>query len=154
MNPLKKIKDWIARGKAGWHLSGGRSSLKQGKYKEALKEFRKALKASPNDPEILHYNAMTLLKLKRPEKALKCYEKILKNNPKLAEAWNNKGVVLKELKRYDEALECYERALQIDPQDDGTWNNKGALLDTIGKPKGTTNRSTRRWNMEQQRSAP
>ena len=106
MNPLKKIKDWIARGKAGWHLSGGRSSLKQGKYKEALKEFRKALKASPNDPEILHYNAMTLLKLKRPEKALKCYEKILKNNPKLAEAWNNKGVVLKELKRYDEALEC------------------------------------------------
>lgn len=44
MTPLKKIKDWIAEGKAGWHLAGGRSSLERGDYKEALKEFRKPSK--------------------------------------------------------------------------------------------------------------
>ncbi|WP_243544988.1 tetratricopeptide repeat protein [Pseudodesulfovibrio tunisiensis] len=105
----------------------------QGKWREAIENYTRALKISPND-EGLHYNmGMAYYDGGEKRMALKCFEEALKHNPALHKdsevASVNIGALYVELRHYEDALPFFENALRLNP------NNATAKrrLDTIRK---------------------
>ena len=95
----------------------------QGKWRDAIDNYERALRISPED-EGLHYNmAMAWFDGSETHKAAQCAEKALKINPKFhmenVAASMNLGTVFYELRRLDEALPFFENALRLNPGHEG-----------------------------------
>ncbi|QJB56337.1 tetratricopeptide repeat protein [Pseudodesulfovibrio sp. zrk46] len=91
----------------------------QGKWKEAIQNYTRALTISPDD-EGLHYNmGMAYFDGKEKREAANCFRRALEINPefyKLSEvASMNLGTVFTDLKEHDQALQFYENALKLNP---------------------------------------
>ncbi len=96
----------------------GMTLRKQGRWKEAVEEYRKALKIAPKD-ENLHYNmAMAMSEGKRYSEAVKMLEKALALNPRLHEKSpvisHNMGVVFHKQGNAATAKTFFEHALALD----------------------------------------
>lgn len=103
----------------GTFNSLGIALRQQGKWDEAIKEYKKALKIAPED-ENLHYNvAMAYMDGKNPEKAASWLDKALRINPKIgassAAISCNIGHIYFLAGRAHKARERLQRALEIDP---------------------------------------
>jgi tetratricopeptide (TPR) repeat protein len=133
----------------------------EGKYKEALVFYDKALEVSPHNETLWYAKGVILAKLSRFKEALACCEKAIKINPKFAAAWHFKGITLYNLDRpkeamdsldkaqavnffnegltlskrgqYQEALVYYDRAIEIDPHDPDVFYNRGIALEKLGR---------------------
>ena len=91
----------------------------QGKWKEAIENYKRALQISPDD-EGLHYNmGMAWFDGKDAYQAVKCFEKALKRNPdfyKQSEAVSmNLGSIFMDVRRPKDALPFFENALRLNP---------------------------------------
>jgi tetratricopeptide (TPR) repeat protein len=87
----------------------------QGRYDEAVKEWRDTIRADPDDAAA-HYNLGVLLKDQgRYDEAEKEYRDAIRADPDLAAAHSNLGSLLNDLERYDEAEEEYRDAIRADP---------------------------------------
>lgn len=103
----------------GTFNSLGIALRQQGKWEEAIKEYKKALKIAPED-ENLHCNvAMAYMDGKNPEKAASWLDKALRINPKTgansATISCNIGYIYFLAGRAQKARERLQRALEIDP---------------------------------------
>ena len=105
---LKEAKIWKTKAKA---LEG------QGKYKEAIKCYTKALKIDPKDGRSWKNKAKALKHQGRYIEAIKCYTEALKIEPKDGKTWKEKGKSLQARGKYIEAVKCYNKALDLDPLD-------------------------------------
>lgn len=83
---------------------------KQGKIKEALEEFKKALKAWPTDSDSAWAIADCYSEMGKPEEAEDYYKKALKYCPedKRADLTYNIGNALFDQRRFKEAILIYE----------------------------------------------
>ena len=79
-------------------------ALQQGRYEQALQQYRRALALMPNHPGILNNYAAALEKLNRLDEALVTYELAQAQIPPHPGIMNNRGLVLMKLHRLDEAL--------------------------------------------------
>ena len=91
----------------------------QGKWREAIENYKNALRISPDD-EGLHYNmGMAYFDGGDKRMAAKCFDKALENNPDFYKASEgvamNLGTLYSELRKYEKALPCFESALRINP---------------------------------------
>jgi len=91
----------------------------QGKWREAIDNYARALEISPQD-EGLHYNmAMAWFDGGNLREAAKCVENALKINPKFymesVPASVNLGTIFSDLRRLKEALPFFENALRLNP---------------------------------------
>ena len=91
----------------------------QGKWKEAIQNYSRALKISPND-EGLHYNmGMAWFDGGDIHQAVKCFDKALKRNPdfyKESEVVSmNLGNVYLNVRRTEDALPFFQNALRLNP---------------------------------------
>lgn len=75
-------------------LISGMEHYRDGKYKEALEEFQKAITIFPDDPDIPFYIGLTFLQLNEPEKAIEYFQKTLGMDPAYIDAHFQLGVVL------------------------------------------------------------
>ncbi|MDI6738594.1 MAG: tetratricopeptide repeat protein [Nanoarchaeota archaeon] len=57
-------------------LISGMEHYKNGKYKEALEDFQKAIVVFPDDPDIPFYMGLTYLQLNEPEKAIEYFKMV------------------------------------------------------------------------------
>ncbi|MBU2591127.1 MAG: tetratricopeptide repeat protein, partial [Nitrospinae bacterium] len=67
-------------------LISGMEHYKNGKYKEALEDFQKAIIIFPDDPDIPFYMGLTYLQLNESEKAIEHFKKTLENDPEYTDA--------------------------------------------------------------------
>jgi tetratricopeptide (TPR) repeat protein len=91
----------------------------QGKWKEAIENYKRALQISPDD-EGLHYNmGMAWFDGGEVHQAVKCFEKALGRNPdfyKASEAVSmNLGSIFLEVRRHKDALPFFENVLRLNP---------------------------------------
>lgn len=93
------------------------SLVRQGKIKEALDCFDRALEKSPDNDTILNNKAIALITIGRYEEALVHSRRASVINPGSADVWVNMGVSLEKLDRLPEAAEVLERAVAINPYD-------------------------------------
>lgn len=96
---------------------------RQGRWKDAVTEYEKALKISPND-ENLHFNmAMALSDGGVAKRAVQSLEKVLKINPdfyaKSALLSFNVGVMYYNANQYPDAVKYLKHTLSLDPSHQG-----------------------------------
>ncbi|MBC17847.1 TPR repeat-containing protein [Pseudodesulfovibrio profundus] len=91
----------------------------QGKWEDAIENYKRALTISPED-EGLHYNmGMAYYDGRKHREAAQCFERALEINPdfyKQSEVVSmNLATVYADLRRYDQAIIFYENVLKLNP---------------------------------------
>jgi tetratricopeptide (TPR) repeat protein len=118
----------------------GMSLWENGKFREAIFYFDKAIKRNPKDARAWYVKAVAFENIGKLEEAIECYDTAIKINPddlleewveELRVFWNNKGTMLAELQHYETAIYCFEKALEIDSQFVDAWYNKGFVFSKL-----------------------
>ena len=100
----------------------------QGRYPEALTQYREAVRISPDNVQA-QYNIGNLLdKMGRPEDARPELVKAVRLDPKSAAAHDALGAVLVELGRFEEAMGQFTEATRLDPRHAGAHFDMGKAL--------------------------
>ncbi len=89
---------------------------KDGKYKEALEDFQKAVGIFPDDPDIAFYIGLTYLQLNESEKAVEFFKKTLERDPEYTDAHFQLGVVLIQQKTYQDSIAHLEKVYKKEPE--------------------------------------
>ena len=101
----------------------------QGRFKDALKYYRKAVAATPNDPKTRVNLAAVLSRLNRIESAMEQLRQVLRLDPAHLEANYNMATLLARQGRDQDAIGFYERALERDSgRRETNFNMASALL--------------------------
>jgi len=97
-------------------------ALNRGDYDSAVRQYRKLLKRSPNDHELLNDLGVALLESDRVEEALDCF---LRANRLTENAihHNNIGRAYLRLRDFPKAIASFEKAFNLDPDDPRPWFN-------------------------------
>ena len=110
-----------------------------GRYNEAEREFKEAIRIKPDDVEYRCYLANLLVELgsERYEDAEKEFKKALELNPDDYLTHNDFGVLLHYWKKYKEAEKEFREGLRLKPEKSGEWIhiNLGALFEEWGRYK-------------------
>jgi Tfp pilus assembly protein PilF len=109
------------------YVKEGRSLKIQGKRKEAILTFKKALKIKNDDYEIYNNIGVIYSELNNFEKAILSYRQALQFNPKYSIAYNNLGNALQFLGEIDQAVISYEQALKIQPDFSIVYRNLSTI---------------------------
>ncbi len=105
--------------------------MKQGKIKEAIDNYRLAVKINP-DHYNAHFNlASVLVKEQRLEEAIDHFRQAVRITPSFA-ALNNLGVNLERELKHDEAIYYYRQALKLEPDNPGIYFNLGVAYGNKG----------------------
>ena len=119
----------------------GKALLKKHKYKEAIKNFDKALKKNNEYAPALQYKGLALSILKEHSKSLEFIDKALEINPSEPDWLVEKGLILMYLGRYEESINLCYQALKKQPnkywlqvaQIHGYFKNYVAALECVEK---------------------
>ncbi len=139
---LQRAKDEAAKAEKQKQASGevkaafdaGLALAGQGKYEEAIAEYKKALEKDPEQPYIQANMADALSKLNKNEEALAAYQKAISLKPDDAAMYTNMGVLLGKMGKVAESQEAFKKAASVNPGAAGqNFYNLGAKLVNSGK---------------------
>ncbi|MDH4093576.1 MAG: tetratricopeptide repeat protein [Betaproteobacteria bacterium] len=107
------------------------------RHREAYELLGKALKAQPEQPELLYDYALTAEKLERYDVLESSLRRLIKLKPDYAHAYNALGYSLADRnQRLPEARKLIERALELSPEDYYIIDSMGWVLYRMGDLKG------------------
>ncbi|MEZ5307280.1 MAG: tetratricopeptide repeat protein [Pyrinomonadaceae bacterium] len=86
------------------------------KFKDAVKEYDKAVEIDPENPDVYKKRAEANLGRGDEKSALEDYNKVISLEPQNAKAYVERGNVHRTMKHTEEALDDYRRASMIDPK--------------------------------------
>lgn len=86
-----------------------------GKYEEALRNMRGALRRDPTNEHILNNLAYICGRMGLYSEALEYLDELLQLNPKSVEGWFNRGVIYEKMREYEKAYIAYDKVLSLDP---------------------------------------
>ena len=112
----------------------GLQLAQQGKYDEAVAEYKKALEKDPEQPYILANMADALGRLNKNDEALATYQKAISLKPEDASFYTNMGVLLGKMNKTAESQEAFKKAASLSPAAAGqNFYNLGATLVNSGR---------------------
>jgi tetratricopeptide (TPR) repeat protein len=91
--------------------------IQAGEHEEASLFVQDALKADPNNLDLLFEMAYNYEQLNQTEESIRIYNQILSIDPYSSETWFNLGQASFNEKNYDAAIDAYDYALVINPAD-------------------------------------
>jgi len=109
------------------------TSFKQGRFREAVKYYDRALEIDPGNAETLNNRGLALHMLKDDGEAIKSCDRAIEKDPTSVYAWTNKGFALFNQQKYREAVACFDRALELDPAFDEAKESREEALRAIGQ---------------------
>ena len=99
-----------------YDVKKGNYRLEDGQYDLAIKEFSKALEATP-DHVMAHLGlAITYMQTEKYMKALQEFNLVIEQDPKLAAAYANRAILYDRSGEHAKALTDYKKALELDPE--------------------------------------
>jgi len=101
--------------KALEHQEKGNILDDEGKFNEAIVEYKKSLEYSPNDPATLFNLGVVYLKVNKPGEAAAVFEKVIKITPDDVEAYNLLGLAYRGDKREADAQKAWKKSLSLNP---------------------------------------
>ena len=113
----------------------GLIAMKNGNFREALKEFTKATEINGDECKYYNDRGVAYKRLGELDKALADYNKSLEINPHYTNALNNRGVVYLEKGRYDQALADFQEALKYGGLEGKIFTNIGIAKAAKGDHK-------------------
>jgi tetratricopeptide (TPR) repeat protein len=128
----KEKKKFSAEVKADFE--SGLQLSKDGKYEEAIAEYKKALELDPGEAYILGNMAEAYSKLDKNAEALEAYQKAIALKPDDSALQTNLGVVLGKMGKTAESQEAFKKAAALNPGTSAqSLYNLGATLVNSGK---------------------
>jgi serine/threonine protein kinase len=97
----------------------GYARYRQGKMKDAVAAFERAVQLGEYDAPILNTYANVLIRTQNAKRAVELAEKLVKLVEDNAEYWDTLGSAYKAAQRKTEAKDAFKRALEIDPEHKG-----------------------------------
>ena len=107
---------------------------REGRSREAVEYFRKAIAMRPAGAEAYAYLGRELLKSGTPQEAAEPLERAVQLNPRMQEAQADLGVTLMAKGNLAGAREHVEEALRLDPTDADSQSNLCTVLQYMGRP--------------------
>lgn len=115
-------------------FDGGLQLAQQGKFEEAIVEYRKALEKDPEQPYIHANLADALSRLNKIDESVAEYQKAIALKPDDAAMYTNLGVVLGKLGKTAESQEAFKKAASLNPGSAAqNFYNLGATMVNSGK---------------------
>lgn len=94
---------------ANSHFYKGNELMENEVYKQAIKEFKKAIKIDPNFVYSIDHIAISYRKMEKFEKAINFYNKSLEIFPEGDVALMNMGVIYTHLENFEKAIQYYDK---------------------------------------------
>ena len=95
-----------------------------GRWEEALRELRAAVRVNPDQPQWQYNLGVTLEAMGRHTEAIEAFKLALAHEGEDLELLNILGVNCTRIERYDEALDFLHRAERVDPSDPASYINR------------------------------
>lgn len=114
------------------HYENGLKKLKEGKYKEALINFDKALIENPSDATCMSDKAVALFHLDKKEEALALLNHVQELEPANPYRYSSRAFVKDAMGDLQGAILDYKRAIELDPEDMVAYNNLGLIEEKLG----------------------
>ncbi len=114
------------------HHKKAQELLDKQQVEAALKQFNKALEASPDHPDILSHRGVAYLHLNQKKRCLDDLRLSLKLEPDNAYRYASLAYAQDFFGDLDGAIVLYEKAVEIDPDDAVAHNNLGLLMEKRG----------------------
>ena len=92
------------------HYENAQKLLNEGKFEEAVQEYRLSLENQPNNDGAHFGIALALTRLGKTSEAIQSYQAALRINPKLWEAELNWGIILLSQQNFEEAIAHFQTA--------------------------------------------
>jgi tetratricopeptide (TPR) repeat protein len=118
--------------RAGEYYKTGSELVQQGRYEEAVQQFRDALSATPGNAQYRLSLGLALAKANHPAEASVYLDALLKRDPQnglSAEAYAELGNTEVALQNYSVARAAFQKALQLNPSDQASQKQ----LDRLSK---------------------
>ena len=96
------------------YFNRGQECFFRGRYREALKQFDKAIELKRDDFAAWNNKGVALVKLDRYEEALKVYDKAIKLNPDDDNLWYNRACAYSRKGDKENALKSLSKATDLD----------------------------------------
>lgn len=126
-----------ASGEVKQAFDAGLKLAAEGKYEDAIVEYKKALEKDPEQAYIQANLADALAKLNKNEDALAAYQKALALKPDDAALYTNCGVLLGKMGKMPESQEMFKKAASLNPGAAAqNFYNLGATLVNSGDAEG------------------
>lgn len=96
-----------------------------GRFEEAVKLIKRALRKNAQDPSIYVNLGLAYRRLNDDDKAVEAYEAALALNPDFWDALYNLGKIYLDSFKCDEAIALYQRCIALNPSEADAYNNLG-----------------------------
>lgn len=128
-NPVALWSTVVAQspGKARPHLSLGYAYKAEGRYEDAIREYRAALALRPAYAEAYSNLGNAYLAQGRLDEAIEAHEEAVRLRPDLARAHHNLGNAYVMRTRMEDAKDAYQAALLLEPDNAEAHNNLGNI---------------------------
>ncbi len=117
-----------------WHRKGAELQ-KQGRAKEALECFDKAIEINPSFEPPWVERVRIFLDGQKYDEALGYADKALAQHRRCEDALKLKGAILIHLGKNEEALDVLQRASETKPEDGNLWELRAKALSNLGRHK-------------------
>ncbi|MBI5572055.1 MAG: tetratricopeptide repeat protein [Desulfomonile tiedjei] len=115
------------------HKMMGSFLLEEGKHRKAVEEYRKAVKLSGDDPQMIFCLAVAYGQAGLKDEALECYRKLVYEDKSIPDAFANLAVLLLEAGKVNEALDVLSAGLKAHPESSVLFGPYGLSLAMAGK---------------------
>jgi len=138
--PVENMLALVVRESAREKLANARRSLgdlfaQQGRFDEAVREYRKLLQIMPDDPSVLNALGIVLGQLGKLDEAIECFNEALRINPQYSRAYGGIGLAYARLGKNNLAIANLTRSVELDPNLADSLNNLAWVLATTEDTK-------------------
>ena len=121
---------------AAEHLQNGIAKHNQKDYKDAIKDYEKAIKADPNYKEAYFNRGVCALALKNFKLAMSDFDKTIELDPKFIKAYYSRASVWVSQEKYLEALPDLDKTIELDVAFPNALTLRGQIRAQTGNKKG------------------
>jgi tetratricopeptide (TPR) repeat protein len=115
------------------HKMMGSFLLEEGKHRKAVEEYRKAVKLSGDDPQMIFCLAVACGQAGLKDEALESYRKLVYEDKSIPDAFANLAVLRLEEGKVNEALDVLSAGLKAHPESSVLFGPYGLSLAMAGK---------------------
>lgn len=119
-------------GKARGHLNLGVELRAIGKVREAIEQYKLAIRLKPDYAEAYNNLGVAYKELGRMDEAMEQYKSAIRLQPEFAEAYNNLGIVYWETGSAEDAIQQYRKAISLDGGLANAHTNLGVVYWKLG----------------------
>jgi DNA-binding response OmpR family regulator/Flp pilus assembly protein TadD len=122
------------------HREGLLLSYREGKYREAIELFDRAIEIDPTIAFAWHDRGVCFRELRNDEEALRCFDRAVDLGPDVEEILFTRAELLKKIgilqgknSALEAAVRVYNRVLELNPNNADAWNSLAIVVKEMGK---------------------